>query len=129
MAALKRNRTVYQQGYYEANKERLKQTNADHAVKLRRRNQRHIYDFLLQHPCIDCGETDPVVLDFDHRDGVEKLGTISNMAICKVSIKRLQAEMDKCDVRCANCHRRRTAVQNNWFVRTSGLKMAPSSNG
>lgn len=72
--------------------------------------------YLLEHPCIDCGETDPTVLEFDHRDPTEKVESINALARSQ-NWKRLEAEMAKCDVRCANCHRRRTARQFAWMSR------------
>ena len=65
-------------------------------------------------PCITCGEDDPVVLDFDHRDGNTKIGNISDMARFSLGLDTLMKEIKKCDVLCANCHRRRTAKQQNW---------------
>jgi hypothetical protein len=62
------------------------------------------------HPCVDCGETDPLVLDFDHVYGEKAF----NLSACKtLAVGRVIEEIAKCDVRCANCHRRRTAQQNN----------------
>lgn len=58
--------------------------------------------------CADCGETDPVVLEFDHVRGV-KAANISRMVSDLVGLGRIEAEIEKCDVVCANCHRRRTA--------------------
>jgi hypothetical protein len=68
---------------------------------------------------IDCGESDPVVLDFDHRDRRAKFANVSDMLT--YSIKRVISEIAKCDVRCANDHRRRTKkqiaiVENNTVV-------------
>jgi hypothetical protein len=58
------------------------------------------------HPCVDCGEGDPVVLEFDHLG--EKLFDIGQ-ALPYRSWKRILEEIEKCVVVCANCHRRRTA--------------------
>jgi hypothetical protein len=69
------------------------------------RNQRHVLHILRRSPCRDCGERDPVVLDFDHR--ADKRGNVSTMATW-ASLATLGEEISKCDVRCANCHRRRT---------------------
>jgi len=76
---------------------------------LRRRRERaksFVLNHLLRHPCVDCGETDPVVLEFDHTG--EKTSEISRLAHEGVRIEVLQKEMGLCEVVCANCHRLRT---------------------
>jgi hypothetical protein len=57
-------------------------------------------------PCVDCGESDPLVLDFDHVRGEKKFNI--SQAIGKVQVALLLEEIAKCDSRCANCHRRKT---------------------
>lgn len=74
-----------------------------------------ILNYLEQHPCVDCGETELVVLDFDHRNPEEKVGPVRTIARQTCSWEKVKSEIDKCDVRCANCHRRKTAVDNNWY--------------
>lgn len=60
-----------------------------------------------ERPCADCGQSYPhYVMDFDHRYGVTKVMKVSQ--IYKRSMKTLKAEIAKCDVVCANCHRERT---------------------
>jgi hypothetical protein len=81
----------------------------------RRRNVQFVWDYLCSHPCIECGEGDPIVLEFDHREQDTKCGDISNMAGGSLGIDTLVEEIKKCDVLCANCHRRRTAKQQNWY--------------
>lgn len=83
--------------------------------KLRYRNRKYVWEYQKAHPCVDCGESDPILLEFDHVRG-EKLGNISQMSQNSRSIESIQAEIDKCDVVCANCHRRRTAVAQRWNV-------------
>ena len=74
------------------------------------RNQAWIYEYLLQHPCVDCGEKDPLVLEFDHI-GDDKSYEVTSLT--SLSLKRIQEEIAKCEVTCANDHRRRTAQRAN----------------
>jgi len=81
--------------------------------KSRARNRQFILEYLSKHPCVDCPEKDPVVLEFDHVRG-KKLDTISNLAFRYTSsLKKIVSEIKKCEVRCANCHRRRHAKERN----------------
>jgi hypothetical protein len=66
--------------------------------------------YLVEHPCIDCGEADPIVLDFDHRRPLDKLGTVSDL-VSRGRVQKAKIEAAKCDVRCSNCHRRRHAAE------------------
>lgn len=72
------------------------------------RNVRHVFAVLAASACADCGEADASVLDFDHVG--RKSATIMRLARNEASLVRLRAEIAQCVVRCANCHRRRTAV-------------------
>lgn len=59
-------------------------------------------------PCVDCDKRYPYyVMDFDHVAD-DKDANVGWLASQGVSIARLQAEMDKCEVVCSNCHRERT---------------------
>lgn len=57
--------------------------------------------------CVDCGESDPIVLEFDHVRGT-KVKNVADMVNNSYSIEAIKNEIRKCDVRCANCHRRKT---------------------
>ena len=99
--------------YYIENKEKHLES-----VKVRRDNNRlenrqKLFNFYKNNPCIDCGESDPIVLELDHKDDVEKKGNVSEMM--EYSWTTIEIELSKCDVRCANCHRRRTAIQQGWY--------------
>jgi hypothetical protein len=92
--------------YYEANKDVVKAKAKAHTRDVRNRIRGWIYAYLLNHPCLDCGETDPIILEFDHfRDKEFNIGEATSLGI---SLKRVKLEIEKCDVRCANCHRKKT---------------------
>lgn len=71
-------------------------------------------DYKALKKCQDCGEGDPLFLDFDHKDRSQKSYNVSDHARIGYSLARILKEVEKCDVVCANCHRRRTAVQLGW---------------
>ena len=81
--------------------------------RARTKNDERILAYLLDHPCVDCGETDPLVLDFDHKDPSMKSNEVSRMVRGR-PWRVVSEEIDKCDVRCSNCHRRKTARQFGW---------------
>jgi hypothetical protein len=76
-----------------------------------------IFNFLETHPCVDCGEDDPVVLEFDHVRG-EKSYNVSTMGWLALAWDSVLKEIAKCEVRCANCHRRKTAERKGSYRHT-----------
>ncbi len=87
--------------------------------------QTRIAKYLLSHPCVGCGEKDIIVLDFDHRNPKDKTNAVSKLADLGYSWKIIEKEIAKCDVKCANCHKKRTANQQNWLR----VKIAEQING
>ncbi len=82
-----------------------------HRVKIRAK----LFEYLSCKSCIDCGEKDPVVLEFDHSNPSAKFKNIARMLSGHYSWQSIEQEMIKCEIRCANCHRRKTYAQfNNW---------------
>jgi hypothetical protein len=71
-----------------------------------------MWNYLSVHPCVDCGESDPIVLEFDHIS--DKIGAVSEL-FHKASLNVVKNEISKCEVRCANCHRRKTAREQSWY--------------
>lgn len=92
--------------HYAANRQR-------YIAAARRRKQRIaieratlLIEILRDRPCADCGECDPLVLEFDHlRDKSFNIA----QGLRNHSWQAVLAEIEKCEVVCANCHRRRTA--------------------
>jgi hypothetical protein len=93
--------------YYDANRTRMRQQIIAARARRRALLQQFVIEYLTEHPCVDCGEADLIVLDFDHVRGVKE-HNISDLIAQEKPLATLQAEITKCDVRCANCHRRRT---------------------
>lgn len=67
----------------------------------------------LKSGCVSCPEKDIVVLDFDHLSD-KKFG-ISTMLKHGFSLSKIDEELSKCQILCANCHRRKTAKDFNWI--------------
>lgn len=60
---------------------------------------------------MDCGFYFPApIMEYDHRPGVIKLDTIAHMVVAQLSWTKIEAEIAKCDLVCANCHRYRTHI-------------------
>lgn len=95
--------------------------------RIRNRNRRQIVEYLLEHPCVDCGEADPVVLDFDHMR--DKLCNVSFLTHTTATWARILEEISKCEVRCANCHRRRTAERADSFRHRFMRELVDASAG
>src|ERR1700744_5043648 len=114
-AHCKQCRSEYQKKWYADAPSIQKQRVTAAARKNRAEARAIVRKHLSTHPCIDCGETDIVVLEFDHRDPAEKTQSIAAMFRDSwIIIQKLMIEIAKCDIRCANCHRRRTAQQFGW---------------
>lgn len=76
----------------------------------RLRKKKWLEHYKLERGCSRCPEHDPVCLDFHHRNPYEKEMTIS-LGIARASLHRLQNEIAKCDILCANCHRKLHAAE------------------
>jgi len=73
--------------------------------------QNRICEYLTKHPCVDCGEANIVLLEFDHVNSTTKTNNISVLLSKTKTWNKILLEIEKCVVRCANCHRIKTAHQ------------------
>lgn len=117
----KHNRTWY----LKHREEQIARANINQA-RLRIEHTERVVAHLRDNPCIDCGETDFIVLDFDHNDPKEKEHNVSSMIGC-FPWGKIEAEIQKCSVRCANCHRRKTARQSGFLRFQIHSQLFPSS--
>jgi len=70
-------------------------------------NKQYVWSLLAESSCVDCGESNPLVLDFDHING-DKLKGVSQLMGEGYSLETIKDEITKCEIRCANCHRIKT---------------------
>lgn len=103
---------AYQAEWYQKNKEKRKSQLASYDAKRIEGNRQFICEYLSRHPCVDCGEADIVVLEFDHQG--DKALDISH-CVTRWGRQRLEEEVAKCLIRCANCHRRKTASDFDYY--------------
>jgi len=104
----------YLRKHYEKNISYYNAKRKIYTDKHRLENRKLIIQYLNEHACIGiryngkpCGESRIEVLDFDHRDRLQKTTNIAN-TISSWSWDKIKLEIEKCDVLCANCHRRKT---------------------
>lgn len=103
--------------HQKINVKRLAQGKAWRAVN-HAKNHKHMLRYLAKHPCLMCGERHPAVLEFDHlRD---KKMNVSEMMVTR-AWPTILLEIDKCQVLCSNCHRRKTAKDRGFYTVTHPL--------
>lgn len=101
--------------YYEKNKDKHIKNVGQRNKKIRKDSQNNIIEILRESNCVDCGESDLRVLQFDHKNPDDKEYNVSKMLSKKYHWDNIKREIEKCEVRCANCHFKRTAIQFNWY--------------
>jgi hypothetical protein len=105
-------RKAHGREHYLANRQRYIDRAQAQKQKLGLERTTYLLEYFVTHPCLDCGETDPIVLEFDHlRD---KSFDISS-ELSRRNWQSILDEIEKCEVVCANCHRRRTAQRAGWL--------------
>ena len=87
----------------------------EHNKKYILRGRIFLHELKLGNPCQHCGEDNPKVLEFDHINPEDKKQEIAYMATHAYSIETIKKEIEKCVILCANCHRERTAIQQDWY--------------
>lgn len=102
--------------WWRKNKETQKQRVKD--------NRKRLQDITIEHrinnPCVICGETSFLVLEFDHLHSKEK--NIAELCRKGISGSKIKEEIDKCRVLCSNCHQIKTHIENNSYVLQTALE-------
>lgn len=77
-----------------------------------------LFEYKQSRPCPNCGESDPVCLDFHHLDPTIKEFNVTQPK--GRSLEKIKAEISKCVVICSNCHRKLHAGQEIRLVKQGG---------
>ena len=106
-----KTKTQYSSKCKKCNKEYQKQyyvNNKDVVINRNKANRTSLQEWLSSYKqtlkCSICDETHPACLDFHHLK--DKEFNIADAIRLRYSIKRVKKEIEKCEVLCANCHRK-----------------------
>lgn len=121
-----RCRSCFREQYAANRADLLSKIQIRHA-RIREEKEGRLAAYLAEHPCVNCGVRDLRVLDFDHRDPELKQAGIGVMLGGGWTWAAVLVEIAKCDVRCANCHRIRTAGQQDWWKEHRQLDLQADS--
>jgi hypothetical protein len=117
----RRDQRKYNAAYYAANREREIER-----VTVRQAATTEFLRKLREVPCADCGgRFAGHQMDFDHRDPREKAFTVTKGSAALTSRAEILAEVAKCDVVCANCHRVRTRRRHRAWLATRTPAVSP----
>lgn len=108
--------------WYRKNKKQALEKIAERKTKVRRTSYRNVLEIYFSKGCVDCGEKDPRVLEFDHVRGEKHSGRkhdkgagVGYMIRNGYKWSTIKREIEKCEVRCRNCHIKKTAIQFNYY--------------
>ena len=107
---------VIRKRHYENNKQaEIARTSAN-----RKKIKRLVDEYKSTLSCVVCGENHPAVLQFHHLDPKEKDFDICYATHSGVGFEKIQAEIDKCVVLCANCH-----FKEHYSLKNFGVSLIP----
>lgn len=105
----------YGRVWYQKNRTKQIRMVAERRRRYKGQNRSFLVEYFKTHPCVDCGETNPVVLELDHIDRKSKKEAVGKLMSDGHSPQVVENELSKCVVRCANCHRIKTSKEQDWY--------------
>lgn len=106
-----------------ANRSKRKRTRVEN-------NLAWLKNYLEDSECTDCGNIDIRVLEFDHVRG-EKHRSVVDLASSGAALETIVKEIEKCEVRCSNCHKIITMKRlgKEWWRSATNSRYATSNSG
>lgn len=93
-----------------------------HVKKIAAEKIKYCRAYKAEKGCVVCGEKDPIILCFHHKDRGSKSEQLmyasknnKSAALYRLGWDKMMEEIEKCDVMCANCHVRHEYFVNNNF--------------
>lgn len=111
----KEHRKTFYAEHYEKYKPIYRKRAQARREMLRTEFREGILTYLTNKSCVICGESDIRTLEFDHLNPSEKLFSISQAVKLGYRWPKVIEEIKKCRILCANCHKKHTAMQSNWY--------------
>lgn len=108
--------------YYLNNHDKHRKAVRARSRRVSAENRQRVGDYLYTHPCVDCGANDIRILDFDHLEKDKKSYDISRLLRAGTAWLTIQREIEKCEVRCRNCHTLKTYERLGTTWRTEYMK-------
>lgn len=99
--------------HYAQNKDKAVARSGRNRVIWKAKLHAYLADYFRQHPCVDCGESNLLLLTFDHLGNKE--ADVATLVGRGCSLRRIEREIAKCQVVCVRCHTFRTADQRGWW--------------
>ncbi|MEI8175097.1 MAG: hypothetical protein WCG28_04060, partial [bacterium] len=112
---------LFVKNHYNKNKKYYLEKTHRRNSKLKLELLSYLRQYFLKNPCVDCHESDIAVLEFDHIGKIPKFKAVSSLMGHRYPLEKIKEEIKKCEVRCANCHRRKTAKELKWFKSRDAL--------
>lgn len=109
---------AYYKARYQEKPELYKKHRKNGKYRRRTLAQLHLREYLKDKKCVDCGESDPIVLTFDHVKGEKKFDISSAVSSGAYVWGKILEEIEKCVIRCCNCHQRKTAKDRGYYKLT-----------
>jgi hypothetical protein len=111
----KEHRKTFYSQHYEKYGEVYRKRARAYRDKIKSEYRTMILSYMSDKSCVGCGESDIVVLELDHIDPTTKLFSVSQAVKLGYRGDAILDEIKKCQVLCANCHKRKTAKQFGWY--------------
>jgi len=111
--------------YYSKNKKRQRIAISESKVKAKEKAYNFVVEYFKNNPCVDCGNSDIRVLEFDHVEGFEKKNGVGVLIQRGNGLNVIREEISKCQVRCRNCHTIKTydRIGGTWHSRYMDYKL------